>query len=90
MLEGASEDGLRFLTLDEEVGQDLETISLTLGELVLDEAWDHARRVHLAQIPDLHATLIGLPAHLHDLIVRNDILADGTFLGFLNRLVALA
>ena len=90
MLEQVSEDGLRFLTLEEEVGQDLETISLTLGELVLDEAWNHASRVHLRKIPDLHASLTGLPAHLHDLGVRYDVLTDGTFLGCLNRLITLA
>ena len=63
---------------------------MAFGELVFDEAWDRASRIHLGEIPDLHASLKGLPAHLHDLKVRNDILANFALLGLLDVLVALA
>ena len=58
--------------------------------LVLNEIWDHASRVHLHDMLEVDAAIIGLPAHPSQLIVRHNIAINLRLLFLHDCLVALA
>ena len=72
----SSEERLRDGAVFEVGDNDLESVGHSLGSLVLDEAWDHAGRVHMLDEVNLHAALIRLEGEVGENVVSDNVLAD--------------
>ena len=85
-----SEHRLRNSAILEVINDDQESIGESLGSLILNEAWDHAVRVHLDDVLELDATIIWLELHPSQNVVRDNIATDLGLVSFDQSLVALA
>ena len=76
-----SQDGLRHDAILEVVDHVLEAIGHSLSEHVLDHTWDHAGRINVHDLLEVHATLARLKCRERDVVCGDNIRADI----FLNR-----